>query len=139
MSGQCTGTINITIPCITTWQCESPLNGYEKDSCNPTNRRLNPACNPLPSYREANLTSCTTLVTSVDVGIAFGIQTTIMSGTHTENYKLVLSGGIVGQSISILTITGTPTPVNQVNNWAISTIGLLAGQKNFTATLTKVT
>lgn len=45
-----TGIIDIGVfefganPCIPNWQCEQPLNGYEKDGCG--NRKLNPACCP---------------------------------------------------------------------------------------------
>lgn len=32
-------------PCVPSWVCETPLNGYEKDGCG--NRRLNASCNAL--------------------------------------------------------------------------------------------
>lgn len=34
----------IVFSCSPSWDCETPLNGYEKDGCG--NRRLNAACNP---------------------------------------------------------------------------------------------
>lgn len=43
MSGTCSGSITITIPCTPLWACELPLNGYLNDGCG--NRQLNSACN----------------------------------------------------------------------------------------------
>ena len=48
MSGTCTGTITVEIPCTPSWQCIQPLMGWMSDGCG--NMKQDSSCNPVTIY-----------------------------------------------------------------------------------------
>jgi len=145
MSGTCQGTINITIPCTPNWTggawgtCQS--NGTqtrtETDGCGNT-RTATQSCTYVPPYREALLKSCSLNKTSAIPGEGFLIGVTFETGTNTENYKLVLTGDLTGESPQY-TLSGSPLAFSTLMSFGITIPTTISGGvKNFTATLVKV-
>lgn len=112
---------NVKVPCPRVWRCEQPPNGYEFNDCN--ERRPNPACSPcIPewkceegqtgyeadgcgnrreniecAYREAVLISCR-WPEKIVAGTIFFLPIIVNQGSKTEDYKIVFSGDLAGES-----------------------------------------
>lgn len=147
---------NVKVPCQRTWRCEQPLNGYEFNDCN--ERRPNLVCSScVPEwkceegqigyevdgcgnrrenikciYREAELISC-----KLSSNIIYGEETlfivTINQGSKTENYKLVFSGDLMGETDMFLINAGS----GQIQTTFFISFDVI-GPKSITATLVKV-
>jgi len=87
----------------------------------------------LPAYREAALVSCIFPV-NVIAGQTYQVTITVNQGSLTENYKLVFSGDLAGESI--------PFTVNAGTGQQQFTYGTLTfvtgGSKTVTAALVKI-
>lgn len=110
---QCTGGTTVTVNpsgCVSNWQCELPLNGYESDGCD--NRRLNPICNI--TLGDAQIMSTPTgariYIDNIDTGLSTPVTILdLISGSHT--YKLTLTGYVDATGMFNIVAEQT-TPVN---------------------------
>lgn len=83
--------------------------------------------------REAALASCQWPLTAT-AGQASQIVITVNQGSSTENYKLVFSGDLTGESSPFIVNAGTKQQHVTIENLIFTT----GGQKNVSASLIKV-
>jgi hypothetical protein len=98
--------------CVPDWQCEQPLNGYEKDGCG--NRRASSLCDPSVSgviSFETTPAGARIFIDGVDTGRKTPFIITIMAGEHTLTLKLS------GYSDALGTIT-----INTGETWRVLAI-----------------
>jgi hypothetical protein len=131
IAGQ-TANVSVTLTpstpsCVPAWKCEIHLTGFEEDGCG--NRRANPAC----VYREAVLASCQWPLEAI-AGQAAKVTITVNQGSLIENYKLVFSGDIAGESTPFIVDAGASQQQFTIGNLILTT----GGTKNVSATLIKV-
>lgn len=94
-------------PCVSSWVCEQPLNGYEYDSCTQT-RRLNPICNPTTKSSSLSVNTYNTPPFSKGEHVVFyGIleETGIIINPDINGVPLHIKIQIVGTTVNDTYVT----------------------------------
>lgn len=139
MTGQCTGIINITIPCV-----NNPIYG----TCQPNGQKsvtnscdgsvTYTPCSYTPPYREAVLTSCNVTPSTLNPGQTLTVLINANTGSVDERYILRFTGDITGDSNSFW-LGGTSNIIGTSTNVSfIVPSNATSGNKSYTITLIKV-